>query len=192
MAYDKVIDSAALEAALKASADAIRGKTGGSGSIPWDAVKGFAEAIAAIEAGGGSGGDINGAKYVCGSFTPESDITSNYEIEHETLPKGDITRDVFFIWCSYDTMLLADGSWGKSRFLWGAQVSYKHPTAGTENAFGVIAYTTSSGAFNGTTYVPVRNETQPAYASKFTFSASSSYKLSAGTKYYWLRMQALD
>lgn len=56
MAYDKVVDSAALEAALKASADAIRGKTGGSGSIPWDAVKGFADAIAAIETGGGSGG----------------------------------------------------------------------------------------------------------------------------------------
>ncbi len=53
MAYDKLVDSAALDAALKASADAIRGKTGDTASIPWDANKGFAEAIAGIQAGGG-------------------------------------------------------------------------------------------------------------------------------------------
>jgi hypothetical protein len=53
MAYDKLVDSAALDAALKASADAIRGKTGDTASIPWDADKGFAEAIAGIQAGGG-------------------------------------------------------------------------------------------------------------------------------------------
>lgn len=53
MAYDKVVDSAQLEAAITASANAIREKTGDAALIQWVANKGFAEAIAAIESGGG-------------------------------------------------------------------------------------------------------------------------------------------
>lgn len=45
MAYDKVVDSAKLDGAMSATADAIRGKTGGSDSIAWDEDTGFADAV---------------------------------------------------------------------------------------------------------------------------------------------------
>ena len=187
MAYDKVVDSAVLDAGLKQIADAIREKGGTSDNLAFPTA--MVDAIAAIEAGGG---EINGARYVCGSFTPESDITSEFTVQHEELSMGDISIDVFFLWCSYDTMIMPDGSWGNSRFLWGAQNAYKHPTTGSERSFGVIAYTGSSGAFSATKYVFVSHDNQPAYSDSFTIKASSTYTLSAGTKYYWLRMTALS
>ncbi len=52
MAYDKVVDSAVLDAGLKTIADAIREKGGTSGNLAFPTA--MAEAIAAIEAGGGS------------------------------------------------------------------------------------------------------------------------------------------
>lgn len=48
MAYDKVIDSAQLDAAMKATADAIRGKTGNTAQIPWNDSTGFATDIDGI------------------------------------------------------------------------------------------------------------------------------------------------
>jgi hypothetical protein len=51
MAFDTVIDKAQLEGAITASANAIRGKTGGEDPIQWLSDKGFSEAIAAIETG---------------------------------------------------------------------------------------------------------------------------------------------
>ena len=54
MAYDKMIDSAKLNGAMSATADAIRGKTGGTAQIEWDETGGFASAVSAIETGGGS------------------------------------------------------------------------------------------------------------------------------------------
>lgn len=56
MAIDKAVDSAALDAGMTATANAIRAKSGGSASIAWDAAKGFADAVAAIPTGGGGGG----------------------------------------------------------------------------------------------------------------------------------------
>ena len=54
MAYDTVVDKAKLEAAITATADAIRAKTGGTGLITWDTSKGFADAVAGLTAGGGA------------------------------------------------------------------------------------------------------------------------------------------
>lgn len=73
MAYDKVVDSAALDGALSGIADAIRGKTGGIAPLSLDDM---AEAIAAIETGGGSdGGAID--SLVDGSITEYSgNVTS--------------------------------------------------------------------------------------------------------------------
>ena len=52
MAYDKVVDSAKLDAAMSATADAIRGKTGSVDSIVWDESTGFANAVGGVyEAG---------------------------------------------------------------------------------------------------------------------------------------------
>lgn len=45
MAFDKIIDSAKLDGAMKATADTIRSKTGESAKIPWDESNGFSGAI---------------------------------------------------------------------------------------------------------------------------------------------------
>lgn len=74
MAFDKLVDSVALEAKLKIVADAIREKAGTSDALAFPA--GFAEAIAAIEAGGGGGG-----KLASGTITPDANAT-NIQITH--------------------------------------------------------------------------------------------------------------
>ena len=52
MAYDKVVDSAALDAAMTYTATRIRNKTGGTDQIAWDSAKGFGDAVDAITSGG--------------------------------------------------------------------------------------------------------------------------------------------
>ena len=52
MAYDKVVDSAALDAAMTYTANRIRNKTGGTDQITWDSAKGFGDAVDAITGGG--------------------------------------------------------------------------------------------------------------------------------------------
>lgn len=52
MAYDKVVDSAALDAAMTYTANRIRNKTGGTDQITWDSTKGFGDAVDAITGGG--------------------------------------------------------------------------------------------------------------------------------------------
>ncbi len=51
MAFDKVVDSAQLDSAMTYTAGRIREKTGETASIPWNAAKGFGDAIDAITAG---------------------------------------------------------------------------------------------------------------------------------------------
>lgn len=51
MAFDKVVDSSQLDAAMTYTAGRIREKTGETASIPWNATKGFGDAIDAITAG---------------------------------------------------------------------------------------------------------------------------------------------
>ena len=64
MAYDKVVDSAALDAAMTYTANRIRNKTGGTDQIAWDSVKGFGDAVDAITGG---------------SSAPESDPREVYQ-----------------------------------------------------------------------------------------------------------------
>ena len=52
MAFDKVIDSTQLNAAMSYTADRIRAKTGGTGQMAWDSSKGFGDAVDAITGGG--------------------------------------------------------------------------------------------------------------------------------------------
>lgn len=49
MSYDKIVDSAKLDAAMTASAAAIRAKTGGTEKIAWNETTGFSSAIAQIK-----------------------------------------------------------------------------------------------------------------------------------------------
>ena len=51
MAYDKVVDSAALDAAMTYTANRIRNKTGSTDQIAWDSAKGFGDAVDAITSG---------------------------------------------------------------------------------------------------------------------------------------------
>lgn len=64
MAYDKVVDSAALDAAMTYTANRIRNKTGGTDQISWDSAKGFGDAVDAITSG---------------SSAPESDPREVYQ-----------------------------------------------------------------------------------------------------------------
>lgn len=75
MAFDKVVDSTALEAGLTQIATAIREKGGTTDVLAFpDAM---AEAIAAIETGGGGGGN-----FACGTFTPADTTAAQIEITH--------------------------------------------------------------------------------------------------------------
>ena len=51
MAYDKVVDSSALDSAMTYTANRIRNKTGGTDQIMWDSAKGFGDAVDAITSG---------------------------------------------------------------------------------------------------------------------------------------------
>lgn len=53
MAFDKVIDSALLDAGMTATANAIRKKTGGATPIAWDSANGFKAAVESIDTEGG-------------------------------------------------------------------------------------------------------------------------------------------
>ena len=64
MAYDKVVDSTQLDAAMTYTASRIRNKTGGTDQIAWDSAKGFGDAVDAI---------------TTGSSAPESDTREVYQ-----------------------------------------------------------------------------------------------------------------
>lgn len=91
MAYDKVIDSSKLNAALTATANAIRGKTGGTAQIPWNESTGFASAVGEIETGGG-GGDISG--WIDGTIEEVVDSTASkikeYALAYKSIVKADL------------------------------------------------------------------------------------------------------
>lgn len=61
MAFDKVVDSAALDAAMTYTANRIRNKTGGTDQITWDSAKGFGDAVDAISSGGGADHSVEDA-----------------------------------------------------------------------------------------------------------------------------------
>lgn len=64
MAFDKVINSTQLDAAMSYTANRIRNKTGGTDQIAWDSAKGFGDAVDAITGG---------------SSAPESDPREVYQ-----------------------------------------------------------------------------------------------------------------
>ena len=51
MAYDKVVDSTQLDAAMTYTAGRIRAKTGSADQIAWDSAKGFGDAVDTITGG---------------------------------------------------------------------------------------------------------------------------------------------
>lgn len=73
MAFDKLIDSAKLDTAMNATADAIRAKTGGTTDIPWHETTGFANAITGIP---------------IGSKTQEKTVTPSTSVQSVTPDSG--------------------------------------------------------------------------------------------------------
>ena len=71
MAYDKVVDSAALDAAMTYTANRIRNKTGDTNQIAWDSAKGFGDAVDAITSGGAdhSAEDAIIARSISGAYS---------------------------------------------------------------------------------------------------------------------------
>lgn len=61
MAYDKIVDSTALDTALTYTANRIRNKTGDTNQIAWDSAKGFGDAVDAISSGGGADHSVEDA-----------------------------------------------------------------------------------------------------------------------------------
>ena len=94
MAYDKVVDSAALDAAMTYTANRIRNKTGGTDQITWDSAKGFGDAVDAITGG---------------SSAPESDPREVYQgtrpAEWLRLPDYDKVEDrtMYCLVCLFPT-----------------------------------------------------------------------------------------
>lgn len=68
MAFDKVIDSTQLDAAMTYTANRIRNKTGGTDQITWDSAKGFGDAVDAIT--GGSSAPESDPREVYGGTRP--------------------------------------------------------------------------------------------------------------------------
>lgn len=174
MAIDKAVDSAALEAALKASADAIREKTGDSASIPWDAAKGFAEAIAGIKAGG----DIGGKRFEYCTYTVAEDKTSAFDVPLENSFNTDAGYSMVFYWSTpHNTAPSSDPA--KVNFgCTGVQIikSDGTVTKGTIHA-AVNKYGSISSAYNA---VYVFNGRQIA------FSANTSLVVPAGLTLHFL------
>lgn len=68
MAFDKVIDSTQLDAAMTYTANRIRNKTGDTSQIVWDSAKGFGDAVDAIT--GGSSAPESDPREVYGGTRP--------------------------------------------------------------------------------------------------------------------------
>lgn len=73
MAYDKAVDSAALDAAITYTAQRIRAKTGDAALLPWNAAKGLGDAVDAIQAGGGV--DLAAVEVYVADFTAPGELT---------------------------------------------------------------------------------------------------------------------
>ena len=74
MAFDKVIDSTQLDAAMTYTANRIRNKTGDTNQITWDSAKGFGDAVDAISSGGGNPFEVFESLQSFG-LSPNSTIT---------------------------------------------------------------------------------------------------------------------
>ena len=90
MAFDKVVDSAQLDAAMTYTANRIRNKTGDTNQIVWDSAKGFGDAIDGIPEVSPPSGTINitenGTKNIAGyaeALVAVRNGTNNMHIEYE-------------------------------------------------------------------------------------------------------------
>lgn len=169
MAYDKVVDSAQLDAALTATANAIREKAGNTDACTWDASTGFASLIAAIQEGGG-GGDI---KIVTGTFSPAEEVqaytigTTSAQVQE--LFGGTMPNSVFAGYWVEEEVSEATPTHSMSRAwpsAWSGTPHYYNGSSHTRGSLG-------QGGGNFTTSVGLR------------FLAYSNCKFKVGKTYRW-------
>lgn len=119
MPYDKVVDSATLDASLSGIADAIRAKTGGTESMTLDQM---AEEIARIQTGGS--GDVSSGEVVVVPKTEFSIVDEHTPYTEIEIP-DDINKngiyDVYFDGQLYDNAKLqSNGMYGNPRWWLGS------------------------------------------------------------------------
>lgn len=118
MAYDKLVDSAKLDGALKSTADAIRAKTGGTENIPWSETEGFKSAVEGISGTSvpdGTNVTFGNEKKTVTTTTPEGKAYFNGVLLPE-IP-ADILASYPYCWIrdngstGYYDLLFATGIW---------------------------------------------------------------------------------
>jgi hypothetical protein len=177
MAYDKIVDSAALNANLTAIANAIRAKGGTSASLAFP--NGMVEAINAITTGGGGGTSGGGlpagvSAIDYGTFTLSSNATTQTNVLHNLGVVPD-----FAIWW-------LDGAHIASATITVAVrgVIISTGTNATLNAqYVVTGYNTSGKA--GTSANAVAAEYNLT-KNGFTARCNSTYPILAGLTYHWI------
>lgn len=170
MAKDKAVDSASLDAGLKAIADAIREKAGTSDALAFP--EGMAAAIRGIETGGG--GNI-----VVGSVTPETNgaitITHNWGEEYNTSKKISGKTTILIIAAS--SSWLTNGVYS----ICCVGNSYGANGSGTEY-IGVNSTTIWGNKYIHTTSPKISNATGDSFSIN---NSNASYPFIAGTTYYY-------
>lgn len=179
MAYDKVIDSAVLEADLTSVADAIREKGGTSETLSFP--DGFTEAIAAIESGGGGDDTICGYEKRSGSFTLSEDVTSAYTVEFEEMANKFRSDFIIMGWIDFLTVhgtIINTYNGGQlSDFF----LTYSYWMNGSRAETGYAAGRNTSGSTTSNS-----NASTSRTYNSFTVPFSSTQKGIAGCTYNWV------
>jgi hypothetical protein len=189
MAYDKVVDSSVLDARLTQIANAIREKAGTSDSLAFPAA--MAEAIAAIEAGGGiSFGDFD--EVTSGTFIPNEDITADYKIDIGMVSQKNFDCYVFVLF-SAPPSFSTDGTsincqWVNvmvtTNFPRGSSTTYALPHGAYLDSSGSVARVTSTGKVGDIDALGSSNAAGTPRC--FRLDCTTSKMLPANMPYYWI------
>ena len=102
MAFDKVVDSAALDAGMKSVADAIRAKTGTTDLLTWP--DGFKAAVEGIQTGGGQA-------FQCGTVVSAdgTNLVVPCTLDNILIVRKYVTNIKNVVYLLNATLLVADG-----------------------------------------------------------------------------------
>lgn len=175
MAFDTLVDKTVLETAMTATADSIRGKTGETSSITWDASTGFAAAIAAITDVGVPVTLPDGYAMEMGIYVPDADKSSAVTIDlQNTFRWADTGKES----ACYILVVGVDIRKGTQAAALGAHVKFG---VGERNHQMV---TTTSGCSTSSTVFT--NPISTTTFNKITITGTSSYPLKKDHSYLWM------
>lgn len=195
MAYDKVVDSAVLDAGLKIVADAIRAKGGTTDNLE------FPTAMAeAIEAGGG-GGKILGHTFAAGSFTLAADTAEKHTVLtaaelfdaiKEDFPGATgLTNNIWITGSEYTYIhnLLLAICWIDRSSVYNADTGTKELLCGVLPKFSLSSSTSvylTTDSYGNPSAKSAMGVVGISYSDGFTIGFGASYMGYAGSKYNWL------